>query len=200
MADIGEIIRLTISYSMPVGGVAQTVHLYEVQDSAESDSAIVAALDAWIGTNWVALWENIADSHAVLYLAEYDVINTDGTVDRNLGEELHADAGTLVGDMMPPAVAGFIQANTERTKSLGRKYIPAISETRATEGTLDPTALGILVNMLTNYVITVDVGATGHLVAGVLSRVISQFLEFDGTGYATDVPAYQRRRKPGVGS
>jgi hypothetical protein len=38
------------------------------------------------------------------------------------------------------------------------------------------------------------------LLPGVVSRVTQLFYEFTGSGYTTDIPAYQRRRKVNVGS
>jgi hypothetical protein len=134
------------------------------------------------------------------YLLEVDVLNTDGTVKRNIGEELQAINGAQVGEVMPAAVSGFFQMDTERAKSYGRKYPPGLSEDLVLEGTVNAAGLGKLVLLLLAVTTDIDIGIAGLLVPGVLSRVTSTFQEFTGHGYATDIPAYQRRRKLHVGS
>lgn len=200
MGTQGEIIRAVLSYSHPAGSICQNAFTWELQDEDSSDAEILSAIDDWVDLSWVPGWDLFADSDVILYLVEVDVLTGAGLVLRNIGEALHADAGTVAGDVMPAAVSGFLQADSERAKSYGRKYPPGVSESHATEGILSPAALGFLVTMLAATVLDIDVGIAGILAPGILSRVTSAFLEFTGGGYATDVPAYQRRRKPGVGS
>ncbi|GAH32611.1 unnamed protein product, partial [marine sediment metagenome] len=157
-------------------------------------------IDDWVDVEWDPIWSQTADSNVLLYLLEVDVLNADGTVLRNIGEEILADPGLLAGDVTPAATSGFFQMDTERAKSYGRKYTPGIAVSAVEEGILDATTLGHLLTLLIVATTDIDIGIAGILAAGVLSRVTSTFLEATGGGYATDVPAYQRRRKPAVGS
>ena len=200
MATQEEIIRAVVSYSHPAGSICQNVFTWELQDEDTADGVILTALDDWVEVDWGDLWAQVADSNALIYLTEVDVLNLDGTVKRNIGETLTVQAGQIVGEVLPAAVSGFFQGGTERPKSFLRKYVPAISETGSVEGILSAAYLGVLVQLLAEATTDVPVGVIGLLVPGVLSRVTSTFQEATGGGYATDVPAYQRRRKPGVGS
>ncbi len=200
MAAIGEIIRGTYSFSHPFGSVGQLVFTWELQDSAESDAAVILGLENWFDVNWDPAWDPRTADNVIFFLAEYDVLNGDGTVSRSLGEEIHADPGDLAAEPGPPGAAGFMQANSERTKSYGRKYVPGFTETDIADGRLNGVALGEMVALLAVYLLDVDSGLAGILAPGILSRVTQTFQEFTGTGYASDVMAYQRRRKPGVGS
>ncbi|MCK5318404.1 MAG: hypothetical protein KAJ55_10830 [Anaerolineales bacterium] len=200
MAAIGEIIRCVLSYSHPAGSIMQNVFTWEVQDEAVSDIQILDAIDVWIDDEWVVFWEAFANDDVLLFLNEVDVLNGDGTVLRNIGEELQAHYGVNASEVLPAANSGFIQAVTERAKSLGRKYVPGAPETAVLDGYFTAANLGYLVGMAAAWVTGIDVGTTGLLAPGVLSVVTELFLEFTGSTYATDVPAYQRRRKPNVGS
>lgn len=200
MAVQGEIIRGVLSYSHPNGSIMQNVFTWELQDSDESDAAVISAIDDWVDTNWVPNWEAQADNTVILFLLELDVLNNDGTVLRNLGEELHGDPGLLADEALPSAVAGFLQFDTFRTKSLGRKYIPGFTESNSVDGAWSGAIIGVLANLLLQAVVDIPVPVAGTLVAGVLSRVTAQFIEATGSGLITDIPAYQRRRKEFVGS
>ena len=200
MAVQGDIFRGVLSFSHPEGSVMQLVFTWELQDSDESDAACLSAIDDWVDNDFVPAWETRAIDEVILYLMEVDVLNGDGTVDRNIGDELHADPGVLADEAMPSGVAGFIQFGTERAKSVGRKYVPGISEAGSLDGRFTAAVLGQLVAILMATLLDIPVPVAGVLVPGVLSRVTELFLEADGSGYATEVPAYQRRRKLHVGS
>lgn len=200
MGTQGEIIRGVLSYSHPAGSVAQNVFTWELQDEDSTDANILDAIDDWVVNDWGPDWVQTANNDVLLYLLEVDVLNNDGTVKRNIGEEIQAKVGSIAGDVTAAAVSGFIQMSTERAKSFARKYTPGLSETHITDGRLDASALAVLVLLLADTTMNIPVTTSGILKAGVLSRVTNLFLETDGGGYATTVPAYQRRRKPGVGS
>jgi hypothetical protein len=200
MATQGEIVRAVLSYSHAAGSIAQNVFTWELQDEDSADAELLDGIDTWVNDEWGPRWDDIADSNAGLYLLEVDILNADGTVKRNIGEELQTETGGKVGDAMPAAVSGFFQMNTTRAKSYGRKYVPFMSEEENEEGFLSAFALGVLVLLLTATGSDIDVGIIGILAPGILSRVLEEFIPFTGGGYATDVPAYQRRRKPNVGS
>jgi len=114
------------------------VFYWELQDSDESDTAVLDAIDDWIDNNWAPTWDNFSDSSCILFLNEVDVVNGDGTVARNIGEEIQSHPGAAAGEAASAAVSGFIQASTERAKSLGRKYIPGLSETFIADGVVTP--------------------------------------------------------------
>lgn len=200
MGTQDEIIRAVLSYTHPAGSVAQNVFTWELQDEDTADGEILDGIDAWVDAEWADTWINIADSNVMLYLCEVDVLNANGTVKRNIGEEIYAHTGVNVGDVTGAAVSGFFQMDTARPKSFGRKYTPGVPEAAIDEGTIGAAFLAQLVALFLVTTTGIDIGIAGLLAPGILSRVTEGFLEFTGAGYSTDVPAYQRRRKPGVGS
>lgn len=198
--QVGEIVRLVLSYGSPGASIAQNVFYFECQASSADEATTLADMTTHMTNNWLAQWKTISEAAVDCFLLEMDIINPDGTVDRNIGDSDPDVQGDLTGDILPAAVSGYMQANTERSNSLGRKFVPFITEAGQEDGFWDSALVGVLADLLTNYLSILVVDTTADMVPGVLSRVTNTFLEFLGSGYTTNVPAYQRRRKPTVGS
>lgn len=200
MAEIGEIIRAVISYGLATGSTAQNVFYWEVQGDSDTDANLLQFLTDWAEDDWGVLWDNNAENSADMFLIEVDVLNGDGTVKRNIGENSISVVGLDTAGQTAAGVAGYIQATTERAKSLGKKYVPGYGEGSVTDGAFISSVLTNLAAMLVLWLLDIPMTGAAVLAPGVLSRVTDTFQEFTGGGYVTDVPAYQRRRKPGVGS
>lgn len=198
--NIGDIVRVVISFSAPGASTAQNVFYFEVQDSSADGPTALSDVTTWFAANYLTEWKQLADTGVEAWLLEMDVLNGDGTVNFNVGDDDPAVTGLAVSEILPAAVSGYLQANTERVKSIGRKYVPFLSESNQVDGFLSSAATDVLADMLVDWVTTIIVDTTASLVPGVLSRVTQTFQEFLGSGFTTNVPAYQRRRKPNVGS
>lgn len=198
--EIGDIVRCVLSYTVPNGSVAQNVFFWENSVATGPDATLLAAMSAWCNTTWGNDWDGFASDDVEMILVEVDLMNGDGTVARNIGSDVISHVGALTHDTLAPGIAAYMQAETERTKSLGKKYIPGLSEDVVTDGVLTAGGLASLALLFATYIDPITWATTAVLTPGVLSRVTLSFQEFIGSGYLTDVPAYQRRRKPNVGS
>lgn len=202
MANIseGEIIRVVLSYNGPGASVAQNVFYFECQDAAAEEQTALQDVSDWFVANWLAEWDGVAADTAEAFLIEMDILNGDGTVDRNIGDDDISVFGTQASDVLPAAVSGYMQADSERGGSLGRKYVPFVSENAPIDGLYGAGTTAFFADMLVDWITTITVDIAAHFVPGILSRITESFQEFLGSGYTTNVPAYQRRRKPNVGS
>lgn len=202
MADIqiGEIVRVVISFASPGASVAQNVFYFELQTSSADEATTLEDTGDWFVANFLNTWSNISDASCEAFLLEMDILNGDGTVDRNIGDYATGVFGQGADDILPAAAAGYMQANSERSNSLGRKFIPFLMEVNQTDGFWTSATVSALAAILVDYLTAFAVDTTAFLVPGILSRVTQTFQEFLGSGYVTNVPAYQRRRKPTVGS
>lgn len=198
--QIGDIVRAVLSYTHPNASIAQNVFTWELTDAAADEDDLLADLSAWASNIWGGAWDALSAVDCELFLVEVDLLNGDGTVMANIGSDVFSIPGTNDVDVASPAVSGYIQAESTRTKSLGKKYLPFITEESITDGIIVTAAMVHLAALFGIYVDPLALTVTGILVPGVLSRITETFQEFTGSGYTTDVPAYQRRRKPGVGS
>jgi len=178
----------------------QNVFYYAVEDASMDDADVKDAFEDYFINTWADEWENVANTQCVLDYASLDVINPDGTIARTLGTFTIDVNGVGIGQVMPAAVSAFISANTAVPKIRGRKYLPGMDEGNVDAGKLNTGALTSLALLLIYYMATFDTGTATHFVPGVLSRSLQYFVAFDASGLVNDIPAYQRRRKPGVGS
>jgi hypothetical protein len=196
---IGEVIRLAAHFTHLAGSVGMMVFWYEAVANV-SDEDTLAELGAHLLGEILPRWAEVADADAQATHADVDVVNLNGTVDRNLGVVALSLDGDISGQVMPAGVAAMVQAYTNIPTSRGKKYLPYISEATVDEGYLNAGALTSLALFLLEYLLVLEFGLADSWRPGVLSRTLEEFVAFDGSGSVTDVPAYQRRRKPNVGS
>lgn len=105
-----------------------------------------------------------------------------------------------IGDALPSGVAALLTAYTDVSKVVGKKYLPGMSELAQTAGLW---VVGVLSAMLQSGIVWITPFALDPVQEGTLwpcvwSKKTTSAKSFTGIG-ARDVPAYQRRRKQGVG-
>lgn len=198
--DIGEFARMALSYTHPNGSVGQNVFYWELQSATCTDEELADAVDDWITNDWGPEWTNIGMADATIIQADLDIVNGDGTVDRNIGTESYSIAGNSSAIGLAPGVAGFIQATTDTAKTVGKKYVPYLGVASIDDGIWISATVSVLAQLFADYISPLVPAVGAVLAAGVVSRVTETFHEFTGGGLITDIPAYQRRRKPNVGS
>jgi hypothetical protein len=108
-------------------------------------------------------------------------------------------AGTIITDQyLPSGVAPLVTADSSDAHAKGRKYLPPPDEGELTSGLFSTAFMTELGNYLDDYAATY-VGTYASYAAGIWQETAGTFAQFSGTGKTTNVPAYQRRRKLGVG-
>lgn len=199
---IGEILRMAVYYGAANSSVPQNVFVFELQGADVPDATVLTSMSLWIEEEWHPDWSDIASNEVTIDAITLDILNPDGTVERNIGSDAFTGlAGDVISDNDSAAVAAYMQADTAIPKTRGRKYVPGIADTRIENGLINAVTLAQMVVLAATYVTERDlVGGTAQLVPGVLSRTLAQFVPFLQAISVTDVPAYQRRRKPNVGS
>jgi len=200
MGANGEIWRVTLTYNAPNASIGQTVHWFEWQGPGLADSVANTEIVDWANNVWGAAWDNIAPTNASIVGVAMDVINPNGTVARNAGASTLSIAGTQSGGVDPSGVAGLLRANTALPKQRGMKYVPFVADTTTADGVFTTGGLTALGDLFTAYVADIAIIIGTELVSGLLSKTLASFVEFPGGGVVTNIPAYQRRRKPGVGA
>jgi len=195
----GEIARITVRYTQLGGSEAQNVFYTQLLSGTVTDAQALIDLDNWVNAGWLDEWEDEASEDAEGIGADFVIVNTDGTVDRSLGSSSYTShVGTLTQDEEPPATSYFMYAPTAVPKIRGRKFVPGVPEGRVVDGLLTSGALSALI-VLADYYVNTYVNGSNSYGMGVLSTVLQEFVPFIDSYVISDVPAYQRRRKPGVG-
>jgi len=201
MATVGEIVRTTLFHTLQGSSVAEMVFTHEVTAADPTDSALLDVMEAFFSTVWYPDWSDIASAECTLVSGGVQILNGDGTVDRDIGTFLINDVGDVLTDNAAAGVAGFFYAPTTLLKARGRKFVPGIAQARIENGVLNATTLAQLIVLAEDYLEPIlEISSFASMIPGVLSRVTEAFVPFLDSVSVTDVPAYQRRRKPGVGS
>lgn len=197
---VNEIIRCVISYTGANASIAQTVHWYTLTGQAEDDQDVFDRVEAWATDDWGVRWQDHGAAVADLTTLAVDVINNDGTVARNIGDVLIGLEGNISAQQTSAAVGALLTGLTGTPKIRGRKYVPFWNENSVDNGKWGVAAMVTLTAMAADYVVDLGGMTGGLLESGVLSRVDELFHIFLPVGTADDIPCYQRRRKPNVGS
>lgn len=200
MATEGEIIRVVLYYTAPNASVAQTVHWYQLDGGDADDDDIMDTLQSWGQLVWGADWDDSASQDALLDYLEADVINTDGTVQRNMGFRDLNIAGTVADPISAAQIAALVTSQTAIPKVRGRKYIPFFADAQLIGGSWTAGALADIAALLADYFEPIIIAGATQLVAGVLSTVTAEFIELIQGGNVRGLPKTQRRRYANVGS
>lgn len=105
--------------------------------------------------------------------------------------------GTESGDPLPAGVSAFIYAKTNRSRTIGRKFLPVFSETLTTGGVWGSTVLTELPLMGNRWRLGIVTSGDMEVQFGVYGDVGGWRVPIS-THYSLQ-PAYQRRRRIGSG-
>lgn len=200
MADPGEIIRVGLRYAAPNSSIMENIFHYVVTGVGSTDEDVLDRIEIFLNDGWGDKWKDLAADAVTLEDASVDVVNVDGTVVRAIGVILLGIAGTLIPGVTSAAVSAYMLLKTVIPKVRGVKYVPGLSEQVIEDGILSAAGLVDIAFLLIQYGAELGIGGNTDLKPGVPSKSTNVFVEFEDTGLIEDVPAYQRRRKPHVGS
>lgn len=200
MADPGEILRTTVRYTSEGASEQLNIFHHQVTNASASDTDVANTINAWIVNDWAPQWATLASSGSQLTDIAVDVVNVNGTIVRAIGTFLIGQLGAVASDVHPAATAAYMLLKTTFPKTRGVKYLPGLAEAVTNNGVLTPAALADLALLLIEYATTLNSAGATDLLPGVPSPSNLAFVPFLDTGIVQDVPAYQRRRKPNVGS
>lgn len=195
----GDILKTVLNYSYPGAGTALNIFYWVYAGSTRPDSEVTTAIKNWAIGGWGNNWEDIASQDATIDSVDIQKVDGTGLVLADLGNEIVNLVGAQVGSVTSAAVSAWLGASTATPQIRGSKFVPGIAEASVQDGLLNAGALTNLGLLLLEYLGNMDVGGGDVLTPGIISKRALAFVPFSNTGQITDVPAYQRRRKPGVG-
>jgi hypothetical protein len=198
--SVNDLVRVVVSYSSPNASIAQNVFLYRMQAPAGTDIDVLTDVKDYFIAQHLDNWADLAAEDSRAFLIEMDILSLFGLVVRNLGEFDLDVPGTRVSEPASAAVSAYNQVTTTRTRSVIKKYWPFIAELIVENGALGGSGIALMALILLDMLDGIDITGGGHLEPGIRSTVDDTFYPIIQAGYVTDIMAYQRRRKPGVGS
>ena len=185
-----------------VGSIGMACNVFMAQLAQETphavaDLTVVTALGLWM----TAILEPM-ETHIVVDcdILDCNVYKKVGPLWNLVGPAVVTFSPTSGSDPLPSGVAGLLTAYTAVSKVIGKKYLPGLSETSQTAGLW---VIGVLAAMLQSGMawiapFNLDPPSEGRMYPGVWSLKQGTHIGFAGIA-VRDVPAYQRRRKQGVG-
>jgi len=195
----GDLLRATLRYTYPAAGIALNIFEWTYGGIDREDVDFLADFGEW-ANDWSGRWNDLAAVDSELDAMDVVAIDNTGQVIRDLGTFLLNVSGTEIGTVSPAAVSGYLLANTAIPQVRGSKYVPAMAESAIDGGEFDAAAIVDLVLLLATYVTPFVLDGGGTVFPGVLSSKTAAFELFTGLGGVETLPAYQRRRKEGVGT
>ena len=108
-------------------------------------------------------------------------------------------AGSASGDPLADGVAALTLGRTGVSKRIGKKYFALFTEGALTLGLWTATTVTALTTAAADWIAPFTGISTATWDPGVFTRLTSAFTAFI-EAVVSDIPAYQRRRKRGVGS
>jgi len=132
-----------------------------------------------------------------------DVYKKVGSLWNWIGGNILVDLdGESIGDPLPSGVAILGELLTDTSRVVGKKYVGGLSELAQTAGQWISTVSAAMLSSISEWMAQFQdlVDTTTYYVPGVYSTKALAFKPFTGAGVVRAIPAYQRRRKEGVGA
>lgn len=175
----------------------QVLNVYHVASTgAHDDEDAVGDILVALSDLYLNIDEDLVDD-----LSFVSVVIKNITADADLGEFDWNDltTGGQTGDALPTGVAGLITMPTARLKTRGRKFFPGFAEVNTTNGLFAGDAITDLTAAAAYLSSTFLGDFSGDPYAWGVVGSDSLFWPFL-SAIVSNIPAYQRRRKQGVGS
>ncbi len=198
---VGDVLRVVAKLIWDDAEIAMNVYdlLVDGGGGPFDDGDLVLDVLDWVEAmyaEWVAtMSDELNGSEVAVY--KYDTVGLDFD---EVGTESWTFTPTNVVDQLPRGVACLLNLRSDDPDVLGKKYIPGITENGAQDGLwtagLITVAAAYVVELITPPVGALT-GATFE--TGVWSVKNSLHVPLTGTVTIPTTPAYQRRRKRGVG-
>lgn len=203
----GDLLRVTLSCTLPDLVVAQNVYYWQLYDptpdnptNAQISSAVDTKLTAMTNDFIQTIVDDAEFTNAEIDRIEWETDHWE--TKENLPTAVISLQGTETSQPGPNGVGPVLTATTERPQTRGRKFLPGLYETGATDNDLIGSVITALIAMGVEWATNAAVTGSAELVpaiagqsgpsAGLIYPIVSIIVN--------TLLGYQRRRKPGVGS
>lgn len=200
----GDVVRAIQQWDMPNTVQAQTVHTWYRSDTVPGLIPFVSMI-GYLDTKLTAMFTELGDAVADVvtagvftgYTMHYPI--DEWVVEAYMGQGLVDWTGTGVGDMAPHGVAGLVSYPTPYPKTRGKTYLPGFGDTAFTGSVLSAGSKTLVEAYADEYLTAMEPGG-GYIFVPVLLSYKSGTSVLLTSRVVGTYAAYQRRRRPGVGS
>jgi len=198
---VGDVLKVVATILWDDGNVMQNVYAAEITGTGGpyDDADIVDDALAWVEAMYDTLTTQVSAECERSQVQVY-IWDAPGDDWDEIGSEVWTWAPTDGADQLPRGVAGLLNSKTTDPDVSGKKYIGGLTEGGVTDGLLNAALLVLLVNYGAEWVVPFAGATSGaDWDSGVWSVVGKTLVPFILTTVIPTIPAYQRRRKRGVG-
>lgn len=204
MAEVDDILRVTLNFAVSGSSVANLVHHFRVAVGSDSDYTALAsdindALETAYASAELRMSSNVVPIS--LELSEWDF--TDHEWDGKASVAATVPDGTIAGDALPAPVSAVLRFPTLELRRQGRKFLPGMVEQ---DSVVDSMSGASATDFTTSAALMNNDISAGALTLRPctfndtpLSVRYETWSDFSTTSIVNLVYGYQRRRKIGVG-
>lgn len=197
----GDILRVVASMLWTDGNVNQNV--FNIKPTGGGgpwdDADVIDDCEDWLDdmyANLTSFCSDELDGNEIL-VYKYDAVGDDWD---EVGSQAWGWNPTVASDQLPRGVAGLVRLWSEDPDVQGKKYIPGLGESTATDGLFTGAAITALLAFAADWYLPFVGATTGAtFTPGIWSVVGTVFKAAVDHIAASTIPAYQRRRKRNVG-
>lgn len=189
-----DVIRITHNMRHDgVGVVSNVYHFKNISAVNLSENEVLLDVETWLTGLVSELDDFMVDK---ISFVDYHVYNV--TKDTPVGSGASpGTAGHVLTDALPSGVAALITLDTGVKKTIGKKFYGGCAEAQTTDGEWE-SAMMLILNGLMDYLFDTQTLNLHEWLPGSWNNVLNTFAPFIA-GIVRSIPAYQRRRKAGVG-
>lgn len=199
--SVGEILQIVTVLQWLDGDIMQNVWNAVISGSGGpyDEADVVDDMEEWMDEVYANIVDRTSDgldgSEVRCYV--YDPVDDDWD---EIGTNAWGFSPSDAGEALPHGVAALINCKTSDPDVSGKKYMGGAGESSADDALWSSTHLSALAALAVDWV-TPFVGSTSgaDFTPGVWSPTRTNFFFMTGQVVIPTIPAYQRRRKQGVG-
>lgn len=202
--DITDIIRVAVTGTAPQASVWQHVwHYYAHSGTTATETDVLTGVSGNYTTAWANMVSYISDQYSVGQVEgwKYNTVTNkwEGFGTLTFGPL----TGGSASDPHPHGVAAVGRWSTDIARRQGRHFLPGIIDSAIDLGLIDSAVVTAFIAYLDDW--TDDVVVTGLNLnlctfnTDITSVYYETKSDFSGTLIVSNIPGYQRRRKPLVG-
>lgn len=198
---VGDVLKVVAILSWVDGNIVQNVFNAVIGGAGGpyDDDDIVADAVTWLEAIYDGTTGNLSNDLTASEVRVYVYDPVDEDFDE-VGSDVWSEPAGSAVDSLPRGVAGLINCKTLDPDVNGKKYIAGFTEAGQTDGLWDAGALAALASVAADWIAPfVGSDSVADWIPGVWSPTTLLFKAMSGTVIIPTIPAYQRRRKQGVG-
>lgn len=198
---VGDVLKVVAILSWLDGDIAQNVFSAVIGGTGgpyDEDDIVGDALD-WLETMYASLVGTLSDEldGSEVRVYEYDPVDEDFD---EVGSDAWVFNPTLSISQLPRGVATLINCKTTDPDVSGKKYLPGATEDTQLDGLWSAAHITAHANFADDWVGPFTGAVSGaSWIPGIWSPTNLNLFAMSGTVLIPTIPAYQRRRKQGVG-